>query len=91
MGRYRKGAAPAYRHHKASGQAVVTIAGRQVYLGVYDSPESHREYNRLIGGLESILTAFMEHARPLACARTAAKPSRRLQSHPRLSTRYRGR
>src|SRR5437763_887438 len=40
---------PKYRFHKASGQAVVTIDGRDVYLGAYDSIESHAEYKRVVG------------------------------------------
>lgn len=39
---------PSYRLHKASGQAVVTIAGRDHYLGRYDSPDSHEAYGRTI-------------------------------------------
>ncbi|MBN2561143.1 MAG: tyrosine-type recombinase/integrase [Phycisphaerae bacterium] len=39
---------PSYRHHKASGQAVVTLSGRDHYLGPYGSAESHAEYKRLI-------------------------------------------
>jgi integrase len=37
---------PSYRRHKASGQAVVTIAGRDIYLGAYGSAASKREYRR---------------------------------------------
>jgi integrase len=39
---------PKYRHHKASGLALVEIRGRHYYLGKYDSPESHEQYRRLI-------------------------------------------
>lgn len=39
---------PAYRLHKASGQAVVALGGKTHYLGLYDSPESHKEYDRLV-------------------------------------------
>jgi integrase len=39
---------PAYRHHKPSGQAVVTLNGRDMYLGRFDSPESRAEYDRVI-------------------------------------------
>jgi integrase len=39
---------PSYRHHKPSNQAVVTLNGRDCYLGRYDSPESRAEYDRLI-------------------------------------------
>lgn len=40
---------PSYRHHKASGQALVTLNGRDHYLGKYGSPESHAKYRQLIG------------------------------------------
>ena len=40
--------APSYRLHKPSGQAVVTIDGRDLYLGRHDTPASRAEYDRLI-------------------------------------------
>jgi integrase len=40
---------PKYRLHKASGQAIVTIAGRDTYLGPWKSKASRIEYDRLIG------------------------------------------
>jgi hypothetical protein len=39
---------PSYRHHKPSGQAVVTLNGRDVYLGRYNSPESLARYDQAI-------------------------------------------
>jgi len=39
---------PKYRHHKASGQALVLINGRRIYLGTYNSPESQERYRRYI-------------------------------------------
>ena len=47
---------PAYRLHKSSGQAVVTVSTpsgkrRDWYLGIYGSPESHAEYARLLATL----------------------------------------
>ena len=39
-----KNRVPSYRLHKASGQAVVTLNGRDFYLGRYNSPESRTEY-----------------------------------------------
>jgi integrase len=39
---------PSYRLHKASQQAVVTIQGKDHYLGVWQSPESRLKYERLI-------------------------------------------
>lgn len=39
---------PSYRFHKARNCAVVTIAGRDHYLGEYDSDASWEEYHRLV-------------------------------------------
>lgn len=39
---------PKYRRHKAKGLAMVTIAGRDFYLGKYNSAASREEYRRLI-------------------------------------------
>lgn len=39
---------PSYRLHRPSGQAVVTLSGRDHYLGAYGSPESRDLYERLI-------------------------------------------
>lgn len=48
----RSNPVPKYRHHKASGQAVVTVNvnGRRkdVYLGVFGSEESKSEYARVV-------------------------------------------
>jgi len=35
-----------YAQHKASGQARVTVNGKDHYLGPYGSPESGRRYAR---------------------------------------------
>lgn len=40
---------PKYRLHKSSGQAIVTLAGTDHYLGIWRSRASKREYDRLIG------------------------------------------
>jgi integrase len=48
MPRLSHGSVPKYRKHKASGQALVTIAGRGYYLGPYKSKASLVEYDRLI-------------------------------------------
>jgi integrase len=39
---------PSYCRHKASGQAVVTLDGRDVYLGPYGSPESKDAYDKAV-------------------------------------------
>jgi integrase len=40
---------PRYRRHRASRQAVVTLNGRDYYLGPYGTKASKFEYDRLIG------------------------------------------
>ncbi|MHB1035650.1 MAG: hypothetical protein ACYC35_12290 [Pirellulales bacterium] len=39
---------PSYRHHRPSGQAVVTLNHRDRYLGKWDIQESRAEYDRLV-------------------------------------------
>ena len=41
--------APKYRKHKASGQAIVTIGGRDHYLGPHGTKASKAEYDRIVG------------------------------------------
>ncbi|MDB5314015.1 MAG: site-specific tyrosine recombinase XerD [Gemmataceae bacterium] len=53
---------PSYRLHKPSGQAVITVAGpggtrRDVYLGVYNTPDSRREYARVVAELATAVVA----------------------------------
>ena len=44
---------PTYRHHKPSGRARVTINGRDIWLGKWNTPESRAEYARVIADLEA--------------------------------------
>jgi integrase len=39
---------PTYREHKPTGRAVVTLSGKDIYLGKFGSPESRAEYNRRV-------------------------------------------
>ena len=39
---------PKYRKHKASGQAIVTLAGKDHYLGPHGTQTSKLEYDRLV-------------------------------------------
>lgn len=39
---------PKYRHHKGSGQALVELNKRRIYLGAFGSPESKQRYERLV-------------------------------------------
>ena len=49
---------PSYRRHKPTGQAVVTINGRDIYLGKWNTAASKAEYDRLIA-------EFLTHGRQL--------------------------
>ena len=39
---------PAYRLHKQSGQAIVTLSGKDVLLGAHGTAASRKEYDRRI-------------------------------------------
>jgi integrase len=58
-------AIPKYRRHRASGQAVVTIFGKDHYLGPHGTKPSKREYDRLV-------TEWLAAGRPLAKSRSVA-------------------
>jgi integrase len=68
---------PTYRKHKVSGQAVVTINGKDIYLGLHGTKASRIEYDRLIGEylaggrrltradeptINEVMLAFLKHA-----------------------------
>jgi hypothetical protein len=65
---------PSYRKHEASGQAIVTVDGHDIYLGPYGSKASRDESDRVIG--EWLIRGdrpcaasdwrCMRHARPAA-------------------------
>jgi integrase len=70
---------PAYCRHRASGQAVVTLDGRDIYLGHYDTAASRAEYDRIIAewiaagrrlpvdpqaiNIAEVVAAFRRHAK----------------------------
>lgn len=59
---HRPAKLPSYRLHKPSGQAVVTLrqsdgSRRDVYLGPYQSPDSRREYGRIVAELATAAAA----------------------------------
>src|SRR5438270_6663828 len=56
---------PSYRLHRASGQAVVSIQGKDYYLGPWKSRASRFEYDRLIG-------EWLVAGRPAYSAQSAA-------------------
>jgi hypothetical protein len=70
---------PSYRLHKQSGQAIVTLSGRDVLLGRQGNPESREKYNRVVAEwvaagrqlpadqheitIAEVVAAFHKHAR----------------------------
>lgn len=40
---------PKYRKHKTSGRAMVTLSGKDIYLGTYGTEASRQEYDRVVG------------------------------------------
>ena len=49
MSSFERSRIPSYRRHKPTGQAVVTLDGRDIYLGRWNTKASRQEYDRLIG------------------------------------------
>ncbi|MFV2069345.1 MAG: tyrosine-type recombinase/integrase [Pirellulales bacterium] len=70
---------PKYRKHRATGQAVITLNGKDHYLGPHGTKVSKREYDRLIGEwqangrrapaehsdltISELLAAYLRHAK----------------------------
>jgi hypothetical protein len=50
---------PTYRHHKARN--LVTVAGRDVYLGKYGSPESLAKYERVCAEIRIPTRRLRQH------------------------------
>jgi hypothetical protein len=48
MPRFSPDHVPTYRLHKRSGQAIVTLAGQDHYLGRHGTQHSRQKYRRLI-------------------------------------------
>lgn len=60
-------AVPACIHHKATGQAMVKIEGRCLYLGAYGSEEANQRYRQLAaeflasGGIAQVVVPTVDH------------------------------
>ena len=71
---------PSLRRHKASGQAVVTVRGRDIYCGRYGTPEADETYRRVIAELVSSGPEVVRHhglARPGRGQHAFTPPTRR--------------
>ena len=69
---------PSYRLHKASGQAVVTLADKDFYLGKHDTEASKVRYQRVIAeymaGGAQIAHNHRQERVPPPKQRTGARP-----------------
>jgi hypothetical protein len=56
---------PAYRLHRHSGQAIVTLSGRDHYLGLFGSAQSRGLYDKRVNSFsrEQLLSALARHVR----------------------------
>jgi integrase len=73
--------APRYRLHKPTGQAVVTIDGRDIYLGKYRSAASREAYRRIVG-------EWMQHGGKLPPATDAATVTEVIVSYTEFASGY---
>lgn len=74
---------PSYRLHKASGRAVVTLNGRDHYLGLHGSKESKAAYKKLLAEWKSTSrsTTFGLSINGITVAMLAADYLDHCQSH----------
>lgn len=73
--------APRYRRHKATGQAVVRLQGRDVYLGKYNSAASREAYRRFIA-------QWSQHGGQLPIASHAITVTELIVSYMQFATTY---
>ena len=72
---------PKHRKHKRSGQAIVTLSGKDFYLGPHGTNASKLEYDRLIGEWlthgefsdESLVWSLNDAAMRLYCSNSLPK------------------
>jgi integrase len=72
---------PRYRHHKATGQAVVTIAGCDIYLGKHGSVASREAYRRKVA-------EWMQHGGRLPAPQSVATVTEVVVAYTVFATAY---
>ena len=82
---------PAYRLHKPTGQAVVRLDGRDIYLGRHDTLESHEKYRRVVAewlatGLPAPVPVNATSAPALSVAEVILAFWKHAQAHYRAPT-----
>ncbi len=72
---------PSYRRHKSTGRAVVTLDGKDFYLGLWNSKASEVEYDRLIA-------EWIANGRRLRTAETETTVSEVLNAYRKFAEGY---
>ena len=75
---------PSYCHHRASGQAVVRLSGKDFYLGPWNTPQSRAEYDWVVNEWLARGRRLPERANPPS--RLSKKSS--LDTTPVFARRY---
>jgi hypothetical protein len=73
--------APRYRLHKRTGQAVVTIDGKDIYLGKHRSAASHEAYRRKVA-------EWMQHGGRLPASKHEATVTELVVAYTEFATGY---
>ena len=73
---------PSYRLHKGSGQAIVTLSGKDIYLGKHGTEASHEMYRQVIAEW------LANHQQPPASSSTGALPDFQLIDVNQLFVAY---
>ena len=79
---------PMYRHHKARNLAKVRINGREIYLGEYNSPESLRKYDQLVGDFLAGREITTDHGDAMTVEQLAVRYLSWIENRYREATRH---
>ena len=81
---------PSYRLHKASGQGITNIRGKDFYFGPFQDPESRRKYNKLLAEYlaSNRSTAFQVQADEIYIAECVVAYLSFAKDYYRVSTEY---
>lgn len=74
---------PKYRKHRASGQAIVSLSGKDFYLGPHGTKASHAEYDRLVAEWLQAGRCLADEAEPITVVELLAVYKRFAESYYR--------
>lgn len=74
MPRLASGSLPAYRRYEAAGQAMVTLAGQDHYLGPHGTKASRGEYAPVVSEWIAPVAGLSLHLRPVRSRSSNSSP-----------------